>query len=311
MTTETENVLLKMLEEKSNKERKATYFKYGVIGLLGIAYAFVMVKSFKTFEVAPKPDTAYAVEVSIVGEIGPGKDASYEKIAPLLEKAFKDDQAKGVILKINSPGGTPVQSALIHDRIKELKKKHNKKVLAVGEDLMASGAYLIAMSADTVVVNRSTITGSIGVVSRGFGLKGLMDKLGVERRVATAGESKNLMDPFSEQTPKDTEKQKELLLEIHNHFKQVVVDGRGSKLKESHDYLFTGAVWTGSKALELGLVDKVDSKENVAKALWGVNSFYEYKQPKNILSNLMTISTSIQAIKEIVVATETPPVSLF
>ncbi|MCC5609616.1 S49 family peptidase, partial [Nostoc sp. CHAB 5834] len=188
--------LINAFQADRRAERKRHYVKYGLAAGVVFAYLFTLGLGV-TQLVGPSEaskDEPYAALVRVTGEIMPGKSASAEVVNPLLEKAFADKQAKGVVVQINSPGGTPVQSALIHDRINLLKAKYNKKVVMVGEDMMASGAYLIASAGDEIVVNRSTVAGSIGVISAGFGFTGVMEKLGVERRVMTAGESKNLLD---------------------------------------------------------------------------------------------------------------------
>lgn len=278
-------VIWDQLREDRKKERRATYFKYGVIAALGAAYIGAGVLAVNKNGPA---GSDYSALVRISGEIGPGKDASAQVVNPLLEKAFSDPNAKGVVLLINSPGGTPVQSDLIRERIVQLKQKHNKKVVAVGEDLMTSGAYMIATAADHIVVNRSTITGSIGVISRGFGFTGLMDKLGIERRVMTAGESKNLLDPFGPQTEQDKEKQAALLQQIHMHFKEVVAEGRGSRLKLDTPGLFSGTVWTGDASLATGLTDKLGDVKSANKEFLGADKFYEYSPTKPLLQSLMT-----------------------
>lgn len=286
MSEQTTETLLKHLQAEKRKDRRASYFKYSVIGGLGLLYIATAMYSLHG-RGGGAPELPYVAMVRIEGEIGSGKSASAEALNPLLEAAFSDPRAKGVALLINSPGGTPVQSALIHDRIKLLKKQHNKKVVAVAEDLMASGAYMIAVSADNIVVNRSTITGSIGVVSRGFGFTGLIDKLGVERRVMTAGEAKNQLDPFVPQSTTDKAKQGELLAEIHEHFKDVVKEGRGDRLSLDAPGLFSGTVWTGSKAIEMGLADKLGDVKSASKEYFDTDKVFEFKEPKSLMQNLM------------------------
>lgn len=261
--------------------RRVTYIKYGILGGLALLYAVGAAVAVKG-ESTPTPDS-YAALVRISGAIGPGESASASNINPLLERAFADPAAKGVVLLVNSPGGTPVQSALIHDRIIGLKKQHNKKVVVVGEDLMASGAYLIAVAGDEIVVNRSTMAGSIGVVSRGFGFTGMMEKLGVERRVMTAGESKNQGDPFLPQTEDGNAKQAELLGQIHEHFKDTVKAGRGDRLKLDTPGLFSGTVWTGEAAVQYGLADKLGDIKSATQEAFGTNALKEYKPPQTFM----------------------------
>ena len=269
--------------------RRLTYAKYGVIAVLGLSYLGVLGFGFVKSSAKPIVPGGYAAMIRIEGEIGPGKAASAERLNPLLAKAFADVNAKGIILRVNSPGGTPVQSALINERILQLKAQYpDKKVVAVAEDMMTSGAYFISVAADTIVVNRSTIAGSIGVVTKGFGFQGLMDKLGVERRVATAGESKNMQDPFGPQSEGEKAKQAELLSAIHSHFIDAVKKGRGERLHAEVPGLFSGTVWTGEQAVELGLADKLGSLESASQEAFGTRTLHEYAPPRGLLETLVT-----------------------
>ncbi|KWT98485.1 MULTISPECIES: S49 family peptidase [unclassified Variovorax] len=275
--------------------RRLTYAKYAVIATLGLSYLGVLGFGFFKSAAQPIVPGGYAAMIRIEGEIGPGKAASAERLNPLLEKAFADVNAKGVILRINSPGGTPVQSALINDRILQLKKQYpEKKVVAVAEDMMTSGAYFISVAADKIVVNRSTIAGSIGVITKGFGFQGLMDKLGVERRVVTAGESKNMMDPFGPQTDDERTKQSELLSAIHKHFIDAVKAGRGARLHMETPNLFSGTVWTGEEAVQLGLADTLGDIESAAQASFGTKNIHEYAPARGLLESLIS-GVSVQA----------------
>lgn len=277
-------LILGELTQERKLRRRASYFKYSVLGAIAVLYGIAIVAGL-TRTNAPSED--YAALVRISGEIGAGKDASAAVINPLLEQAFADKKAKGVVLLINSPGGTPVQSSLIHDRVESLKKQYNKKVIAVGEDMMTSGAYMIAVAADELVVNRSTLTGSIGVISRSFGFTSLMDKVGVERRVMTAGESKNMLDPFGPQTEQDKVKTAALLKSIHQHFKDTVTAGRGARLKLDTPGLFSGTVWTGDEAVTLGLADKLGDVKSATKESWGTDKLREFTPPKTLIDLAM------------------------
>lgn len=278
-------LVTEFLRDERKKDRKSVYFKYSVIAALGLSYlaiALVGVMPQKT-----SPDKPYAALVRLNGEILPGKDGGAHAINPLLARAFADEDAKGVVVVINSPGGTPVQSALIHDQIKLLKEKHNKPVVVVGEDMLTSGAYMVAVAADHIVVNRSTVVGSIGVISRGFGFTRVMEKLGVERRVLTAGESKNMLDPFTPQTAKEKEKQGELLKAIHTHFKEVVTTGRGDRLNLSTDGLFSGTVWTGEVAVQQGLADKLGDVDFAVKELLKAEVTVEYRPNRTLVDSIV------------------------
>jgi len=279
-------LIFDQLQRERRRERHATYFKYAVLLGLGVGYLSVLAMGFSLRD--NKPDEPYVAVVRIEGEIIAGKSAAAKVVTPVLDKAFADKDAKGVVLIINSPGGTPVQSALIHDRIQYLKAKHNKSVAVVGQDLLTSGAYLIAVAGDHIAANRSTLVGSIGVVSRGFGFTGLLDKLGVERRVMTAGESKNLLDPFGPQTEQDKLKQAELLEAIHAHFKEIVIAGRKERLNLETEGLFSGTVWTGEQALKAGLIDELADAQQVARERFGVEKMFEYSRTRSLLDRVLT-----------------------
>lgn len=258
-----ESQLVRELIADRRRARRIAYIKYGVLTVLALAL-FVGTLGSKD----PSGSAPYAALVRVEGEILPGKPASAESINPLLEKAFSDPEAKAVVLLVNSPGGTPVQASLVHDRIRALRALHpGKPVVAVAEDMMTSGAYMIASAADRIVVNRSTVAGSIGVISRGFGFTGLMDKLGIERRVQTAGDAKNMADPFGPQTDVDRARHARLLERIHVHFIDTVKSGRGERLKLDTPGLFSGTVWTGDEAVDIGLADALGDLESVKREL--------------------------------------------
>lgn len=249
-----------MIKDRRNARTHA-YVRYVLLAVVALVFGGLIYGGASL--VATVPPQNYVAVVRVTGPIAADKSASAGALRPALERAFKDTSAKGVVLLINSPGGTPVQASLIHDYVLELKKAYNKPVVAVGEDLLTSGAYLVAVAADSIVVNRSTITGSIGVVSRGFGAVGLLEKLGVERRVLTAGDSKSRMDTFAPLTDADKTAQLGLLAAIHGHFKDDVQEGRGPRLDMDTPDLFSGMVWTGDVAVKQGLADKLGSLETV------------------------------------------------
>jgi protease-4 len=207
----------------------------------------------------------YTAMVEVSGLIAPGADASAEKINAALQAAFKDKSTQGVVMRINSPGGSPVQSQTIYDEMKRLRKKYPEIPLyVVVEDVCASGGYFIAAAADRIYVGQASIVGSIGVLMNGFGFVGLMDKLGVERRLVTAGENKGMLDPFSPLADKDKQHIEGLMKDIHQQFIGAVKEGRGKRLKESPE-IFSGLIWTGQKSVELGLADGFGSLEYVAR----------------------------------------------
>jgi len=203
-------------------------------------------------------------------------------VIPALDKAFAADDSVGVILKINSPGGSPVQAGMINDEIVRLRKEYPKKpIYVVVEEMCASGGYYIAVAADKIYVNKASIVGSIGVLMDGFGFTGLMEKVGVERRLLTAGENKGFLDPFSAQNPKQKEYALEMLNEIHQQFIDVVRKGRGQRLKETPD-TFSGLFWTGSKAIEMGLADDYGTVDSVARDVIKAEDLVDYTETEGL-----------------------------
>jgi protease-4 len=214
--------------------------------------------------------------VEVNGLIAPGADASAEKITSALQAAFKDKNTQGVVVRINSPGGSPVQAQAIYDEMKRLRKRYpDIPLYAVVEDICASGGYFVAVGADQIYVGKASIVGSIGVLMNGFGFTGLMEKLGIERRLVTAGENKGMLDPFSPQDPKDTEHVKKLMGEIHQQFISVVREGRGKRLKDSPE-IFSGLIWTGERSVDLGLADGFGSLEYVAREVIKAEDIRDY-----------------------------------
>ncbi len=220
--------------------------------------------------------------VELNGTIAPGSDASAEKVIASLQAAFKDKNTQGVVLRINSPGGSPVQSQTIYDEMRRLRKKYPEIPLyAVVEDICASGGYFVAAGADRIYVGKASIVGSIGVLMNGFGFTGLMEKLGVERRLITAGDNKAMLDPFSPLDEKDKRHVQALMNDVHQQFISVVREGRGARLKETPD-MFTGLIWTGQKSVELGLADGIGSLESVARDVVKAEDIVDYTQKENI-----------------------------
>jgi len=203
--------------------------------------------------------------VEINGLIAPGTDASAERINAALNAAFKDRQTRGVIVRINSPGGSPVQAQTIYEEIRRLRARYpDIPLYAVVEDLCASGGYYVAAAADRIFVARSSVLGSIGVRMDGFGLTGLMQKLGIERRLLVSGENKAMLDPFLPLDERHRDYALGLMKEIHEHFIQAVREGRGTRLKDSPE-IFSGLVWSGARSIELGLADGFGSVDSVAR----------------------------------------------
>lgn len=221
------------------------------------------------------------------GMIMPGARFSAEKVLPNLTAAFADPHTRGVILVINSPGGSPVQAAIIHDRILYLKKKYKKTVVVVGRDMLTSGAYLVATAADKIYVNKDTVTGSIGVIMSGFGFSDAIHKLGISRRVFIAGGNKDRLDAFKPLMPADKQKIQHVLDAVHQDFIQYVVTGRGNKLHGSHQALFSGDFWTGSQAVKLGLVDGTSNLWMVMHQVFKVKKYRDYSVKPSFVEHLM------------------------
>jgi len=230
--------------------------------------------------------TPHTAVVNIHGEIASGNEASAEVVVASMRAAFEDQGAKAVVLLINSPGGSPVQAGIINDEIRRLKALHKKPVYAVVEETCASAAYYIAVAADEIFVDKASIVGSIGVLMDGFGFTGLMDKLGVERRLLTAGENKGFLDPFSPQTEKQRVFAQAMLDQIHQQFIGVVKEGRGKRLKETPD-MFSGLFWTGQQAIELGLADKLGNVDYVAREVVKAEEVVDYTRKENVAERLV------------------------
>jgi protease-4 len=226
--------------------------------------------------------TRHTALVSMEGVIDTSGQASAEKVNGALQSAFRDSGTAGVILRINSPGGSPVQAGMIYDEIKRLRAQYpNKPLYVVVEDICASGGYYTAAAADEIFVDKASIVGSIGVLMDGFGFTGTMEKLGVERRLMTAGRNKGIGDPFSPVTDEQKAHLQGMLDEIHEQFIKVVRDGRGKRLKETPD-LFSGLFWSGAKSIELGLADGYGTVDSVARDVIKAQDVVDYTEKESI-----------------------------
>lgn len=233
--------------------------------------------------VSTAPHTAV---VEIEGAIAGDSNASAEFIVAALRSAFEDAGSKGVVLLINSPGGSPVQAGIIHDEIKRLRAKHDKPVYAVVEETCASAAYYIAAAADEIFVDKASLVGSIGVLMDGFGFTGTLEKLGVERRLMTSGENKGFLDPFSPVSDAQRAHAQQMLDQIHAQFIDVVKKGRGERLKAGTPELFSGLFWTGQQSIELGLADKLGNVEFVARDVLKAEEIIDYTRRENVAERL-------------------------
>lgn len=268
-----EKTLNGLFVEQRRARRWGIFFK-----LLTFAYLFGLLAVFMTGnDLSSNPMVnPHTAVIEIKGAISADDEANADTIIWALRNAFKEDNAKAVILRINSPGGSPVQSGYIYDEVKRLRTLHpNKPLYAVITDIGASGAYYIAASADEIYADKASLVGSIGVVAGGFGFVDLMEKVGVERRLYTAGDHKAFLDPFSPSNPDEKEFWQSVLNTTHQQFIDQVRKGRGDRLKDDPE-LFSGLVWTGEQAVELGLVDGLGSSSSVARNLVKVEKLVDY-----------------------------------
>ena len=273
-----EKVALASIQEQRRARRWGIFFKLIILSYLFIVL-FIAMGWVGKRDALPGSHTAL---VDVTGVISSGSPASADKIIESLQSAFKDKNTKGVILRINSPGGSPVQAGYIHDEIKRLRVKYPETPLyAVVEDICASGGYYIAAAADRIYVDKASIIGSIGVLMDGFGFTGTMEKLGVERRLLAAGENKGFLDPFSPIQEKQKAHAETMLGDIHRQFITVVRQGRGKRLKETPD-MFSGLLWVGQKSIDLGLADALGSMEFVAREVIKAENIVDYTSQENI-----------------------------
>jgi protease IV len=272
-----EKLATSALREQRSARRWGIFFK-----LLGFAYLTILLLLLLLPRLDDVSSGKHTALVEIVGVIDSKGDASADRVTVALQSAFKDKNTQGVILRINSPGGSPVQAGIIYDEIKRLRGLYpNTPMYAVVEDLCASGGYYIAAAADKIYVDKASIVGSIGVIMDGWGFTGTMEKLGVERRALTAGENKAFLDPFSPEDEKQKKHALTMLNEIHQQFIEVVRKGRGKRLKESPD-MFSGLMWTGAKSIELGLSDGFGSVDYVAREVLKAEDIVDYTQKDNL-----------------------------
>jgi protease-4 len=271
-----ETTLLAGVQEQRRSRRWGIFFK-----LLTFVYLFGALAMFSPVLDLQKTATraeSHTALIEVRGMIADQEGASADNIVGSLRAAFDDPKTKGIILRINSPGGSPVQSGYIYDEIRRLRAEHKDvKVYAVITDLGASGAYYIASAADEIYADKSSLVGSIGVTAATFGFVDVMSKLGVERRVYTSGEHKAFLDPFQPQKAEETQFWQGVLSTTHRQFIDSVKQGRGDRLKaEAHPELFSGLIWSGEQALALGLVDKLGSSSYVAREVIGAKDLVDF-----------------------------------
>lgn len=272
-----ERLAFASLAEQRKARRWGIFFK-----AFFAVYLVILLVLVVTAGIGEKPLTGkYTALVDLDGVIGAGSVASADNVISGLRGAFKSG-AQGVILRTNSPGGSPVQASYINNEIQRLRSAHpNKPIYAVIEDVCASGCYYAVAAVDKIYANKSSVVGSIGVLMNGFGFVDSLKKLGIERRLFTAGEDKGFLDPFSAVVPRHRAHAQELLDQMHQQFIDVVKKGRGDVLKEDED-LFTGLFWTGNEALALGLVDELGSAGYVAREVIGAEEIVDFTRRESV-----------------------------
>ncbi|PKO34888.1 MAG: S49 family peptidase [Betaproteobacteria bacterium HGW-Betaproteobacteria-7] len=272
-----EKLAFATLNEQRARRRWGIFFK-----LLGFAYVTFILVAVVDWGADVEQQQRHSALVNLSGVIQAKGEANGEQLVAALNSAFEAEHAAGVILRINSPGGSPVQAGIVYDEIRRLRAKYpDKPLYAVVEDICASGGYYVAAAADRIYVDKASIVGSIGVLMDGFGFTGTMDKLGVERRLLTAGDNKGFLDPFSPQAPQHKEHAQLLLNDIHQQFIEVVKAGRGERLKEAPD-TFSGLMWTGRQSIERGLADDFGNVDSVARDVLKAETVLDYSVKDNI-----------------------------
>ncbi|KPP99051.1 S49 family peptidase [Marinobacter sp. HL-58] len=280
-----EKLVMSLQSEQRRSRRWGIFFK-----LLTFGYLFALLFMIKfplggALDSAAKGEHTALVEVD--GTIAADELASADNIVGALREAFEAESSVGVILRINSPGGSPVQSGYIYDEIVRLRDEYpDKKLYAVISDIGASGAYYIAAAADEIYADKASLVGSIGVVAGGFGFTGIMEKIGVDRRLYTAGENKAFLDPFSPEQEDEVQFWESVLETTHGQFIESVRKGRGDRLADD-ERLFSGLVWSGEQALELGLIDGLGSSSHVARQVIGQEDLVDYSRRKSPFQDIV------------------------
>jgi protease IV len=282
-----EKVALQALQEQRRARQWSALFK-----LLWLLFAFLILSTWLGWIGHPDKDALasgmgrHTALVDLEGVIAPDTKASAEKVIKGLNRAFKDADTQGVVLRINSPGGSPVQSGMINDEIRRLRGKYpNTPLYVVVQDVCASGGYYVAVAAEKIFVDKASLVGSIGVIIGSFGFTGAMEKLGIERRAYIAGENKDFLDPFLPENPAQREQAQKMIAEIHQQFIGVVRQGRGKRLKETPE-MFSGLVWTGEQSVALGLADGFGSLDSVARDVIKAEKIVDYSPKDNVFEQL-------------------------
>jgi protease-4 len=274
-----ERLLLEQIKEQRKARRWTIFFRS--LFFVWLFLVLMMIAAKEDGDLTTGPHTAL---IDLQGEIG--GEVVADDVLVALNNAFEDKRSKAVVLRINSPGGSPVAAGIIYDEIRRLRAKYpNTPVYAVVDDLCASGGYYIAAAADKIYVDKASLVGSIGVLMDGFGFTESMKKLGVERRLLTAGENKGFLDPFSPENPQQVAHARAMLAEIHQQFIQAVRQGRGKRLKETPE-MFSGLIWNGNKSIELGLADGLGSLDYVAREVVKAEDILDFTPQENLVDRL-------------------------
>jgi protease-4 len=276
-----ERFALDYLHERRSERRWRIFFRLLWAGL----FLLVALGLFESRPHTTAPSGPHTALVEVRGEIASDTEASAELLVAALKSAFEDEGARAVVLRINSPGGSPVQAGIVNDEIRRLKALHKKKVYAVVEETCASGAYYIAAAADEIYADKASVVGSIGVLMDGFGFTEIMAKVGVERRLMTAGENKGIGDPYSPVSDQQKAYTQAMLDQIHQQFINVVKQGRGKRLKETPE-TFSGLYWNGQQALEMGLIDHLGNLDFVAREVVKAEEIIDYTPRDNVAERL-------------------------
>jgi protease-4 len=274
-----EKLAFAALKEQRTARHWGIFFK-----LLAFAYVTVLLLAAVDWNLGGEAlsGNKHTALVELSGVIEARGDAGADRVNAALQNAFKDKNTQGVVLRINSPGGSPVQAGIIYDEIRRLRSQYSGiPMYVVVEDVCASGGYYIASAADRIYVDKASIVGSIGAIMNGWGFTGVMQKVGVERRVVAAGENKDFLDPFMPLVEEHKRHAQALLTEIHQQFIDVVRKGRGKRLKETPE-LFSGLIWTGAKSVELGLADGIGSLEWVARDVVKAERIVDFTQKQGL-----------------------------
>jgi len=281
-----EKIALKALDEQRRQRQWNALFR-----ILWLIFFFLLLSTWLGWIGRPDKDASmssgkFTALVDLEGVISPDSKASADKINKALNRAFKDTGTQAVVLRINSPGGSPVQSGYINDEMTRLRAKYpEKKLYVVVQDLCASGGYYVASAADKIFVDKASLVGSIGVIISSFGFVDTLKKLGVERRAYTAGENKDFLDPFAPENPVHKEHAQKMLAEIHQQFIAVVRKGRGARLKETPD-MFSGLIWTGEESVKLGLADGLGGLDYVARDVIKAEKVVDFSPKDSVFERL-------------------------